>query len=66
MFGSGVKSRVNRSSSSALVKFNDAIRHEFSCIQPEMLHVVVDGVITGLQTVVRGNGAPRQTEAVTG
>ena len=41
---------------SFLVELKDAIRDEFSCIQPEMLHAAVNGVITRLQTVICGVG----------
>ncbi|GFT22502.1 uncharacterized protein TNCV_3274621 [Trichonephila clavipes] len=44
-----VKSRVNLNSSS-LVESKDAICQEFSYIQTEILHTVVDGVVTRLQT----------------
>ncbi|GFQ92572.1 uncharacterized protein TNCT_185611 [Trichonephila clavata] len=51
-----VKFRVNLNIPSSLVELKDAIRHEFSCSQPEMLHAVVNGVITRLQTVICGDG----------
>ena len=54
---SGVRlSRVYRNSPSSLVKMKDTIRHEFSCIQLEILHAAVSGVIIPLQTVICGNG----------
>ncbi|GFR33034.1 hypothetical protein TNCT_589131 [Trichonephila clavata] len=48
-----IKPQVYSNSPSSLVELNDAIRNEFSCIQPEMLHVAVDGVITRLRFVVK-------------
>ncbi|GFX72364.1 uncharacterized protein TNCV_1253181 [Trichonephila clavipes] len=51
------KSRVNRNSTS-LVELKDAFRPEFSYIQPEMLHAVVNGVITRLETISCGDGGP--------
>ncbi|PRD35605.1 UNVERIFIED_CONTAM: hypothetical protein NCL1_11054 [Trichonephila clavipes] len=51
-----VKSPVNRNNPSSLVELKVAICHEFSCVQPEMLHAVVNGVITRFQTVICGDG----------
>ncbi|GFQ79033.1 hypothetical protein TNCT_715501 [Trichonephila clavata] len=45
-------SQVYHNSPSSLVEMKDAIRHEFSCIQPKILHAEMDGVITRLQTVI--------------
>ena len=41
-----VKSRVFHNSPSSLVELKNAIRHEFSCIEADMLHAEVNGVIT--------------------
>ena len=37
------------------MELEDAIRHELSCIQPEMLHAAVNGVTILLQTVICGD-----------
>ncbi|GFR24211.1 hypothetical protein TNCT_216271 [Trichonephila clavata] len=50
-----VKSRFNRNTPS-LVELKDAIRYEFLSIQPEMLHAVVNGVVTRLQNVTCSDG----------
>ena len=55
IFGSGVTFQVYRNSPSSLVELN-SIRHEFSCIQPEMLHAAVNYVITRLQNNICGDG----------
>ena len=38
------------------MKLKDAIHHEFSCIQPEMLYAAVNNVTTHLQIVISGDG----------
>ncbi|GFW07263.1 uncharacterized protein TNCV_3694561 [Trichonephila clavipes] len=41
-----VESQVYCSSPASIVELKDAIYHEFSCIQPEMSHAAVNGIIT--------------------
>ena len=38
------------------MELKDAIRREFFCIQPKMLHADMNGVITHLQTVICDDG----------
>ena len=46
----------DRHSPSSLVKMKATIRHKYSCIKSEKLHIALNVAITHLQTAIFGGG----------